>query len=115
MDLRAGPLRLARNDVIERDVDGSLPLHELGQRLGDRVDGIRTTVTARLMTSLPAGVRDNRTDRLSAGSDVHSIVTAPLVKPAPNATIVTLSPTSTRPSFTASASASGTDAADVFP
>ena len=37
------------------------------------------------------------------------------MKPAPNATIVTLSPTLTRPSLTASASAIGTDAADVFP
>ena len=53
--------------------------------------------------------------RPRAGSAVHSIVTAPLVKPAPNATIVTLSPTLTRPSFTASARAIGTDAAEVLP
>ena len=37
------------------------------------------------------------------------------MKPAPNATIATLSPTLTRPSLTASASAIGTDAADVLP
>ena len=43
------------------------------------------------------------------------MATAPEVKPAPNATNTTLSPTSTRPSLTASASAIGTDAADVLP
>ena len=50
-----------------------------------------------------------------AGSTDHSIATAPEVKPAPNATNTTLSPTLIRPVSTASASASGTEAAEVFP
>ena len=50
-----------------------------------------------------------------AGSAVHSIATAPEVKPAPKATMTMLSPTLTRPSLTASASAIGTDAAEVLP
>src|SRR4029079_7333829 len=54
-------------------------------------------------------------ERPRVGAAVHSIVTAPLVTTAPEATIVTLSPTFTRPSLTASARAIGTDAAEVFP
>ncbi len=51
----------------------------------------------------------------AAGSAVHSMATAPEVKPAPKATKTIRSPTLTRPESTASARASGTDAAEVFP
>ena len=50
-----------------------------------------------------------------AGSAVHSMATAPDVKPAPNATMTMRSPILMRPPLTASASAMGTDAAEVFP
>ena len=53
--------------------------------------------------------------RPRAGSAVHSIVTAPEVNPAPKATMVIRSPTSMRPSLTASAIAIGTEAAEVLP
>ena len=43
------------------------------------------------------------------------MATAPLVKPAPNATMTMWSPILTRPLSTASASAIGIDAAEVFP
>ena len=69
--------------------------------------GIRTRTSSGRTAASPCRPR--------AGSAVHSIATAPDVNPAPNATITILSPTATRPSLTASASAIGTDAAEVLP
>jgi len=61
--------------------------------------------------ALEAGADDLDT----SDADYYSIATAPEVNPAPNATNTIRSPTLTRPSFTASASAIGTDAAEVLP
>src|SRR4029079_14947233 len=102
-----GGLRLARGDVVERRVDRARPGHDLGERHGDGVDRVpvdrqpaggglragsaRRGSAARTWTS--SGRIAASAERPRVGSAVHSIVTAPLVKPAPKATIVTLSPT----------------------
>src|SRR5262249_49834550 len=82
-----------------------------------RASGIGSTESqsTRSRPATSSGRTASSAVRPRAGSAVHWIVTAPLVNPAPNATIVTLSPTRTQPSLTASARAIGTDAADVFP
>ena len=52
----------------------------------------------------------------TAGTTTYQrISTAPQVKPPPIASSITKSPLRMRPSFTATSSASGTDAAEVLP
>ena len=78
--------------------------------------GIGSTESQSTGRRTPTSSGSTRHRRRSAGgSAVHSMATAPEVKPAPKATMTIWSPTLTRPSLTASASAIGTDAADVLP
>jgi hypothetical protein len=111
MDLTMDRLGLARDDVVEGDVE-RVAGHELGEGIGDRVDGIPVDG----QPDVDVGRPDRRVaGDAQAGSAVHSIVAAPDVKPAPKATMQTLSTIPTRPPLTASARAIGTDAAEVLP
>ena len=110
----SGVVGLARDDVVEVELDAGhdRPGEDLGQRRRDRIDRIPVDRQPDLDV---LGLGSSRPARRGPGRPSTAIATAPEVKPAPNATITIRSPTLTRPESTASASAIGIDAAEVFP